>query len=169
MGRPAVGFYWTRISPCPVLISFYPPPSHPHPHPSSISLFVRLTEQETPVRVKMKELQGRWMCAERVCEMNECPSCPLSPSEMPCLDTKAKKVTTTWQQVRTEVTLLCDCKACSLVHIFIAAPHLAPVIRKILGSNQQRSARTHQHDYHPLPISPFSVHSHPSEMHPEER
>lgn len=28
------------INPCPFLISFYPPPSHPHPwHPSSIALF----------------------------------------------------------------------------------------------------------------------------------
>lgn len=79
-----------------ILVHFLFPFSHPlltlipDILPPSLSS-VRLTEQETPVRVKMKELQGRWMCAERVCEMNECPSCPLSPSEMSCLDTKAKK------------------------------------------------------------------------------
>lgn len=80
MGRSAVWFCrenTTRINPCLFLISFHPPPSHPHPrHPSSISLFAkRPTEQEMPVRVKLKELQGsgcapsvyvRWMNAPLV-------------------------------------------------------------------------------------------------------
>lgn len=57
--------------------------------PPSLSS-VRLTEQETPVRVKMKELQGRWMCAERVCEMNECPLVPYPHRRCPAWTQKPK-------------------------------------------------------------------------------
>lgn len=70
-----------KTKPESILVHFLFPFTHPlltlipDILPPSLSS-VRLTEQETPVRVKMKELQGRWMCAERVCEMNECPSCP---------------------------------------------------------------------------------------------
>lgn len=46
--------------------------------PQSLSS-ITLTEQAMPVRVEMKELQGRWMCAERVCEINECPPLSLIP------------------------------------------------------------------------------------------
>lgn len=103
--------------------------------PPSLSL-VRLTEQEKPVRVKMK---GRWGCAERVWEINECP--PLSLMPIGDVLPRHKIPQKPPLQVRMGVTMLwplvCVC-------VFIPAPQLVPVFLGILtpSSAQQGSFST---------------------------
>lgn len=89
-GRSVDGFAWNRkLESLAVffLLLLHPPFSLLPWHPSSVSLplspspsfsSARLTEQEMPVRVKMKGLWGRCMCV-RVHEVNEWPLYPSSP------------------------------------------------------------------------------------------
>lgn len=95
--------------------------------PPSLSS-ITLTEQAMPVRVEMKELQGRWMCAECVCEINECPPLSLIPIGDVLPGQKCQK-----RQHNYRSEWRSQCCVWLLVYkllcVFIPASHLAPVIQ----------------------------------------